>query len=138
MLTPVEGVRLTMRALKRGFVAMAQLQSDIGSSPNQKSGISVIGHFPDYRLVASKIGGFCFDLPLCEALTLSADELWHRNRQFLQDRQNRHDVFLLVTNQKEIREGSCLAREFDFLKNIGACILPVGDLSHSRALDALL
>lgn len=117
---------------------MALLQFGVESSLHEKSGVCVIGHFPDYRVIASRIGGFCFDLPLHEMRALSAEKLWRKNCQFLQERQNRHDVFLLVTNQKEIREGSWLEREYAFLKDIGACILPVGDLAHSRALQALL
>lgn len=117
---------------------MALMQFDVGSSLQERSGVCVIGHFPDYRVVADKIGGFCFDLPVREMCSLTEDELWHKNRQFLQSRQDSHDVFLLVTNQQKIREGSWLEREYAFLKKIGACILPVGDLTHSRALDALL
>ncbi len=117
---------------------MALMQSNVESSLHEKSGVCVIGHFPDYVDIADKIGGFCFDLPEQEMFSLSAEQLWNKNCQFLQERQRHHDVFLLVTNQKQIRKGSWLEREFAFLKNIGACILPVGDLNNSRALHALI
>ena len=131
----INGVSLPLVARRRGSFAMAIMQFDIGSSLHKRSGICVIGHFPEYRVVASRIGGFCFNLPAHEAQVLTADQLWRKNRQFLQNRLDCNDMFLLADRRDQIKPGSSLEKEFEFLAHAGAQILPIEEVIFSRQLD---
>lgn len=85
----------------------------------QTTQIVVIGHYPDYLLLAQKLGASCFSVSQEIWEALDDDGRWQMNRDFLDDAIRRGSVFVLSTPPLDVREGSWLDREIQYLFDNG-------------------
>jgi len=84
------------------------------------NGVVVIGHYPEYKELAIKLGVDYFqDNEACSNDHDDWNDCWGANVGWLQKQMNRGEVFRLATNPTAIRKGTGLAREIEFLLSQG-------------------
>lgn len=86
---------------------------------------TVIGHFPNYQMVAEELGAQCFCIAPSELLALTSEELWRRNRAFLEDNIVAGGQFVLATAPEAAKPGSWFEKELAFLIGQGAKLVPM-------------
>ncbi|MBI4502416.1 MAG: RHS repeat-associated core domain-containing protein [Gemmatimonadetes bacterium] len=79
----------------------------------------VIGHYPAYLQVAEGIGAKAFDIPAKIWGAMSEGEQWASNQKFLDRGIKQGAEFILGTLRSEIRAGSPLEREVNYLLGKG-------------------
>jgi hypothetical protein len=95
-----------------------------------KPGIAVIGHFskdlPDYRALADALGAKKFDVGPEAWDAMTAAEREAANHGFLDDIIRSHDTVYLSTFIDDVKPGSSLADEVQYLEAAGYEVSPEG------------
>jgi hypothetical protein len=81
--------------------------------------VRVIGHYPIYVEVAETEGGRFFSIPEDIYRGMSPEEQWRANVKFLDRGIAKGEEFKLATPADEIRPGSSLAKEVNFILERG-------------------
>lgn len=91
------------------------------SPPNQEKTphVVVIGHYPEYLVLAERLGATFFSVSQEIWDTLNEDGRWQLNRSFLDHEIERGSIFILATPMEELRRESWLEREIQYLLNHG-------------------
>jgi RHS repeat-associated protein len=87
-----------------------------------EQGVSVIGRYPDNKILAQSIGGSYLDVPLAIWNSLTSAEQWALNKEWLQDAIIRGDVFQLASDFSRAEPGTGFANELNYLIELGYTI----------------
>jgi len=82
-------------------------------------GKTVLGHFPEYRRLGDSLNARTFYIPEAAWNKMSEAERWAANQKFLDRMISRGDEIILATPLDEVRPGSYLARELEYLVSKG-------------------
>jgi RHS repeat-associated protein len=101
----------------------------------EEAGTSVIGHYPEYTNLAQELKANYFSIPKEQWSAMTETERWAANQKFLDDAIARGDTFRLATRLKDVREGSSLEKEIQYLLKSGyklqgngtALVPPIGN-----------
>jgi hypothetical protein len=89
-------------------------------------GTVVLGHYPEYLALAQKLGSRSFNVPREIRATMSAAERWAANQRFLDRIVARGDDVVMSTFLGNVRPGSTLEREVQYLIGRGYQVLDDG------------
>jgi len=82
-------------------------------------GTTVLGHYPAYVNMAEAEGASYFNVPTEQWNAMSPSEQWSMNQKFLDDAIARGDQFKLATPLDQVRPGSFLEKELEYLEGKG-------------------
>lgn len=84
-----------------------------------KTGTTVLGHYPEYVKLAESIGARRFQIPKSVWNKMSAAEQWTANTKFLDRMILRGDKIRLSTPLNQVKPGSFVQKEFNYLFDKG-------------------
>jgi hypothetical protein len=116
-----------------GMIALAPLAGDMGMMGKAVSWLGrggaasavagttarVLGHHPEYLQVGEAIGAKVFDIPPKAWRAMSEAAQWAANRKFLARGISEGAEFVMATPRSDIRAGSDLAEEVQYLLKRG-------------------
>jgi RHS repeat-associated protein len=79
----------------------------------------VLGHHPEYLQVGEAIGAKTFNIASDVWNSMSSTAQWAANKQFLDDGIREGAEFVMATRRADVRAGSMLAREVQYLSSNG-------------------
>lgn len=85
-----------------------------------------LGHYPEYVQVAERTGSRAFDIAPETWNSMTPEEQWSANRQFLDEAIERGSKIKLATPPSEARSGSSYAKELAYLEAKGYTVGPDG------------
>ncbi|HEY8937499.1 MAG TPA: hypothetical protein VIM65_19875, partial [Cyclobacteriaceae bacterium] len=102
--------------------AAARFTSFMASRVTQevvKEGITVLGHYPAYKSLATDLGAKHFQIPTHIWDKMTAAEQWAANTKFLDRMILRGDKIRLATPLSDVRPGSFFEKELNYLYDKG-------------------
>jgi len=105
-------------ALAVGALATDGL-SLIAEDAAENAGTTVIGHYPDYVNLAQDLKANYFSIPTEQWNAMTEAEQWAANQKFLDEAIARGDTFRLATPIDQVRPGSYLEKEIQYLTGKG-------------------
>ena len=102
-----------------GPMSGAAAATEGAAAASEGKGITVLGHYPEYVNMANASGASYFNVPTAEWNAMSQSEQWSMNQKFLDDAITRGDQFQLATPLDQVRPGSFLERELEYLEGKG-------------------
>lgn len=106
-----------------GIVRNAGMRLGAAGAPR---GRVVLGHYPEYLALAQKLGSRSFNVPRDIRAKMSAAERWAANQRFLDRIVARGDDVVMSTYLGNVRPGSTLERELQYLIGRGYQVLDDG------------
>ncbi len=89
------------------------------SAGNAAKETKVIGHYPEYINMSKEIGAKPFEIPADVWKKMTPTEQWAANQKFLDRAIAKDAEFRLATPIKDVRPGSYLEKEIDYLFSQG-------------------